>query len=496
MATSSSHEQPVRRLWQFAVMAWLVVLLAACSRAVLHLTAPGDVAPAGAPAAGGNSSAVLSGAGAAARANASRTVPAPAAPRYLGTLTLLVRWPDRPTDGAPGLQTQTLPLSTNALVVTVSSPSGTPVVPTVTQTRPASGSLSQITVSDIPAANGLSVDVKAYSDAVVTATSSVVAEGTAVVNIQPSQDSAASVALVPTNVPAISAFSVNSGVPGDTVTLSGLNLGLLPASTISVAFAGATASAVTPLSSTSVQVIVPQGATTGNVVVVNDGVTSASNAVFWVPQSIAITAATASWAGHSLAPGMVHYGGQLQFFANVSWLLAPGATWSSTLTPPEPTWTSSVPSGPDAIDAQGLFTAATTHATASVMAAISSVQSVPIVADPVGVDQVLLSPSSGIALYGILPGQAPAPEFAASVSATVSATVESTLPFNDGVNWSVSDPTILAIAGSTSSVRLSGVPGGPAGVVTVTAAASDDPTVSVGTSIQLLNMANVNLLVQ
>jgi 6-phosphogluconolactonase (cycloisomerase 2 family) len=86
------------------------------------------------------------------------------------------------------------------------------------------------------------------------------------------------------NAPTISNVSPNSAPPTSLVTISGSNFGATQG-TSTVTFNGTSAGAIVTWSNTIIRVAVPNGATTGNVVVTVDGVASGGSSPFTVTNS-------------------------------------------------------------------------------------------------------------------------------------------------------------------------------------------------------------------
>lgn len=284
----------------------------------------------------------------AAPASASDAAQAPVS--EYGTLQLTIRWPERPS----GYQTALIPTSTNALTIKVAS--GSTVIGSATVSRN-EGETTASAVMSLKAANNLSVEVLAYREASPVPTgASPIAQGTGNVNITRSKKTSASLVLTPLLVPTITALSRNSGVTGDEVTLSGTNFGSgsIP---VFVYFNGTLTVGATRSSETSLTVQVPPWAPTGKVVVKADGVTSESNMVFWVPSTMSIDASKPSWdPSADAATRVVLLGTSRPFSAETTWFAKFGETTAPYGTPPEPTWTSTVPSV-GTLDSNGLFTA-------------------------------------------------------------------------------------------------------------------------------------------
>lgn len=116
------------------------------------------------------------------------------------------------------------------------------------------------------------------SDTSITA---VVPEGAAsgnitVTNPSKSGSGAKFTVTVPAGYPTVTKFSKSSASPGETITLTGTNL----SSTTAISFNGTAASTFSVISSTSVSVVVPVGATSGPILVTNGVGTNSSAKTF------------------------------------------------------------------------------------------------------------------------------------------------------------------------------------------------------------------------
>ncbi|MBU6428516.1 MAG: Ig-like domain-containing protein, partial [Cyanobacteria bacterium REEB65] len=254
---------------------------------------------------------------------------------------------------------------------------------------------------------------------------------------------------------------------------------------LTVTFNGVSA-AISTVSATAITVVVPTGATTGPVLVDSNGVPTLNNPTFWVQTGLAIGLTTPPIAGHAVPAGDVLYGQTLSFAATPSFAFAPGqdaATWGSA---PIVGWqaTAGGMSG-STFQAPSTFQAATVTAALGSLAATAGVTAV-------GVDGLTVSPTS-LSLNAPPVSGTPSPDFAAATSATLSYSVASTLPFaDDGVVWTVSDPTLATV--SASGV-VSALPGAPEGTATITATTLDPPTHSatVGLSVTIFGSAIVEV---
>lgn len=306
------------------------------------------------------------------------TVPAGAlspASEY-GSLTLSVRWPQQ-----TGYQTALLPTSTNALGITIRQGAALLTQEVITRLP---GQTTATASLQLKAANNLSVEVKAYREADPDlATAVPIAQKSGTFNVTRSRNTSANLTLDPLNVPTVDAMSTNIGMTGDMLTLTGTHFGTGSVPVPLVSFNGILASYRNRVSDTEMTVQVPPWAKTGKLVVVADGVTSSSEAVFWVPKTIAIASTKENWDPSASTDRLVMFGKTLLFSATSTWDYKPGDTLDYG-TPPSPTWVLSNPSA-GTLDGAGLFTATRSYQVTDVSARVgslqSSVQPVRLVAD-------------------------------------------------------------------------------------------------------------------
>lgn len=464
------------------------------------------------------------------------------ASRGYGSLQLEVRWPALPQSSV-----QLLPTSTTWLAVTVAAcATCSPIVPITYVARPASDATTSVTVSNIPQGNNYDVTVDAYNTSStsqpVVGTTTAIAAGTGNVNIWASWVSPAAISLEPSFIPtlggtpSISAMTTDIGKPGDSVTFTGANLGAVGSEVPTVVFGamaestasdgtitgytgGSTASIVTPSGTTKLTATVPQGATSGDVIILNDGVpSSSSNFVFWVASGLtsavhypapsvttptgysAVTpqATNSGWPGSTIL-----YGATTSVQASLSldipgqtspvgWPIPPGPhpspSWFSNNSieglglPPAFQYTNSNSSAGSISTSSGgpggggptVFQATKTSGTTSVGVVDGpSLSASPIVLTVGGVSTVSVSPS---------------PVTLASTAATTSltATLTTSLPFNDGVDWYFSQNTANLQASSvgTDSIVI-GASNGSTGTATVIAQCVDDPAMTATISVTI-----------
>lgn len=379
-----------------------------------------------------------------------------------GWLNLRIRWPEQ-----PGYSVALLPTTTQAIAVWVKQGGVNVVTPTVISRQ--AGATSATASIRVEAATNLSVEIKAYREAApdLAASSPIAQNSQAGVNVVRSKATPLTITLNPLDVPTVSGFSANVGRPGDTLTLTGTKFGSgdVP---VAVSFNGVAATSVNRLSETSLTVVVPTGATTGNVVVTADGVSSDAASTFWVLSSFEAFASRASWDTATGNLYRVKYGESLQLSHRESWVLKALETADQYGTPPGVGWTSSNALAGTLADT-GLFSAGTAYATTSVQASMGSIRSGALELDTVGVNGVSLDQDS--LTLNALPSTG-APDAGYVTSATLVATVDTSLPFNGGVNWSSSDTNRVTVSNGLVQTTA----GAAEGTVTITARSVDDST--------------------
>ncbi|MBM3269898.1 MAG: IPT/TIG domain-containing protein [Candidatus Sericytochromatia bacterium] len=197
------------------------------------------------------------------------TTQAPASlPAGKGAVELTIRWPARVA--------QKIPDSADRVDFDVTTPAAAFV---------ASTSVSR-TGGAATATAAIELDAGSYRlNAGARAGTTVVATASAALAIVAGVRSALALTLAPAYLPAISGFQGAWGLPGDSVTIDGTNLGLSWAATPAVRFstaAGSASAAVTGLSANALTVVVPAGAVSGVVSVSVDG-SATTSAPFTVP---------------------------------------------------------------------------------------------------------------------------------------------------------------------------------------------------------------------
>lgn len=256
--------------------------------------------------------------------------PVTAGPKATGTVTMTIKWPDR-----PDYATQVIPLRTNSLVLQIRNASGSLVAET-TVVRPNGGSLVTTASLDAPAGTGQRIDVKAYTEQTPGFDSLPIAQGSALnVAIAPSTQQSLRITLVPTAGPVVTGFPANAG-PLSYVTIEGSNFDGWGGE-VKVYFGGVPSPYVTG-SSTQLTAQVPSNALNGPISVQADGVTATSSGSCLIIRALGLSpeAATTSVG----AP--VDYTATARD-ASGSLIPSPALTWSFMATGPAPLPGSSPP---------------------------------------------------------------------------------------------------------------------------------------------------------
>lgn len=400
-----------------------------------------------------------------------------------GWLNLTIRWPDLEA----GYNVALLPTTTQAIAVWVKKNGVTLGEPTIISRQP--GATKATASIRVEAATNLSVEIKAYREAAPDlATAVPIAQNAGVTSVVRSKVTPLAITLNPINVPSVSAFNQNLGRVGDTVTVTGTNFGSGTVPIPTVTFNGVAATSVTRHSDTSLTVVVPNGATSGYVVVKADGVESDSPATYWVLSTFEISPPVKeSWDTSPATSRMVRYGQPLALNEQHFW------AWKNLddqLTakygnPPLPTWSTTNPAA-GSLDGNGLFTAGAAYATASITARLGPLVSNAIEVRAVGVNGVSLSASS-LTLNAMPETGSPDPGYV--TTGTLTATVDTSAPFNNGVTWSSSDTGRVTVSEGVVQT----MPGAPEGTAIITATSVDDPNKKATASVSVTILGDLEL---
>ncbi len=288
-----------------------------------------------------------------------------ARPPVYGYLDISIKWPK---DSIRDFKAQLIPQSTNRIDVIVRNQLTT-VVASVSVERPSAAQTAATASLKVLAG---SVGVEAQAFRVVAGTPTAIAQANAVqVTVVGNARSLAKLTLGPLFAPTITGLSPQAARDGDAVTITGTNLGAFESPfggtrIPDVFFNGTKATTVTALDATSLQAVVPAGATVGGVSIVHDGATSSSTAIFYTAQGLAAAAsAKAAWDETPADSRMVLFGGTVGFTASASWSVKAGDSLGNYPAPPGVIW--EVDNGAaGTIDADGQFLAGSQYATANV----------------------------------------------------------------------------------------------------------------------------------
>ena len=291
------------------------------------------------------------------------------------------------------------------------------------------------------------------------------------IQVQPNTATDAPDLQLVSNPPVVDSITPTNAGPGSTVIIEGSNFGATTAKDLSVQFAGAPATTVNRQSDNSLSVVVPQGATSGDVLVTVGGV-AAAGFPFTVVGSLSISPQPI------LAGSTVNFpltatdtGGKPIAYPQVQWSLGIG-------TAPAP-----VASGSFSLT-EATLTGLTPGAATLSVSAGSVTTVVPL--DIFAVTGVTLSTDS-VTLDGLpTDGTAPDPGFV--TSASLGATVAATDGPGRKVTWSSSDPTIVTVDAS-GDVSATETPGS----ATITATSVDDPTKIATASVVVTSQGQLDL---
>ncbi|MBM3267762.1 MAG: hypothetical protein FJZ01_08955 [Candidatus Sericytochromatia bacterium] len=441
-------------------LAWLAALLVLLASAC-HVPRPAgpDVPTAGAPAA---------------RAAAPNSAPA-----ARGFLVVEVRWPQR---DYKGFKAALIPTSTNALAIKVTDGGGGTLVQTVIER--AAGAATASATLEVDTGSNYGVTVRAYRSATPNLdTDTAIAMGVSgSVTVSPSVYTPVPITLGPMFAPTITGFSPRGAQVGDTVVVSGENLGVVDGATPIVKFTGVTASVsaqVTPVNATSLSVVVPAGAAVGRVLVENDGVPSTTNAIFWVASQLSIDATKAEWDSTGATTRVFLPSSTNAFTATPTWVLRSGASAGSYGTPPSVSWVLAEPLA-GSFDSSDRFVATDSVKASSVKARLGTLDSNVLTAS---VQDVTVSIAPTQTSLG--PGQPLTRTF--TITNTFSDSTTNTL-----ATLTSGSPGLVAISTLTASKGAQA--GNSSGTVTLTAALKGDNRRSATATVTLYNYLTQTLL--
>ncbi len=320
-----------------------------------------------------------------------RPAPDQAQDRASGTLLVVIRWPER---DAPRFRAAAIPNSSRTVILSVSR-GGTAVERAIL--RRDGGSEAPAHRFKLPVGNGYALDVKAFREADPGSDAVPIAAGNATFNIAGSVATRMGVLLAATQVPRIEGIEPNAGGVGEEIKIRAAydrSLAELPR----VLFAGAPgsdgpAASVSADADGALRVVVPAGASAGQVHIVVDGIRSVSDAVFWVVERIALLVpASDPWDASGPGSRVVLLGQTLRLGATYSFSVAPGTRAGDLGTPPTPGYRLS-DARAGTITSEGAFTAGNIYASSSVNTMLGSTSSAALMLVSEDV-QVSISPAS------------------------------------------------------------------------------------------------------
>ncbi|MBM3267720.1 MAG: hypothetical protein FJZ01_08745 [Candidatus Sericytochromatia bacterium] len=268
-----------------------------------------------------------------------------------GTLRLTIIWPDGPGRDLRGYHAQLIPDSTAKISVAVFAKGAR--VAAADLTREAGQATASATIG-----------LRAYSNVSVIATArsasgEAIAMGTAAgISIVRSRATSVHLTMTSLFVPAIESVTENVGTGGDSVEIRG-RLFFLPGRAAPLASLGElpltiAATSSDPREGDMVTVAIPDDAATGRVVITVDGVSSYSNALFWVATGLGIDAAKAAWDTTREDTRQAVFDEVLTFTATNSWVVPQGVAAGAFGEGPTPSWSSSARSIADFEPGPGL----------------------------------------------------------------------------------------------------------------------------------------------
>lgn len=197
-----------------------------------------------------------------------------------GKVSLTVLWPAR----AP-YQTQEIPTNANSLVFEILDATETRLAGT-TVTRPSNGELvSEVSLGNLPAGTDLTARVRAYQDEQPGLGSTILAEGSSAITVQPSTVTVVTITLTASTRPIITSMPANAG-PNSYITLQGSHF--TGETDPEVTFGGIPSPYVFFVGN-DLRVLVPGNAKSGRVVVTANGVSGQSGTELQIIRSLQVT---------------------------------------------------------------------------------------------------------------------------------------------------------------------------------------------------------------
>jgi hypothetical protein len=243
---------------------------------------------------------------------------------FTGHVDVAVRWPQA--------RTQAIPWSTQAIVLTMRTPEGDSLASFLLTKKP---DQAVATGSFVARAGQVTIEADAYESSSPTGPPiAMVSQG---LTVRPNVDTPVTLRLVPRAIPYVlvgdktAAGSLNGAI-GGYLLLNGGNFGASRQTSIQVKVGGVPVAAAQRLNDTQIGVTVPVGATSGGIVVVSDGIPSAT-ASFQLLQTLALVGPPATLSTQATlalrVTGTDDHGGPVAL-PNVAWvtndLLPPSKT--------------------------------------------------------------------------------------------------------------------------------------------------------------------------
>jgi len=243
------------------------------------------------------------------------------------------------------------------------------------------------------------------------------------------------------------------------------------------------------------------------VVVTQDGIGSASDARFWVVNSVTASPSAGSTpAGRPLGANQVYYRQSVPFSAFADYRLLPGHTLDEYGPGPTFLWSNSGSSGSATgfVTTSGTFVGASSHATVSIRAILGQTADVVIggvlrhtivgarssfvTIESVGVDGLYLDRTEATISAWPATGQGDS-----GALATVSVSVVQTMGFDGGIRTDIPPDAPLMI---DSAGYIRSVAGAPGGSWTIGFTSLDDQVVTAQATIRVINEGNLNVRVR
>jgi len=306
-------------------------------------------------------------------------------------------------------------------------------------------------------------------------------------NLASSRLVTARITMVPVDQPLLTRLGQNIGQPGSVLELFGRNL--RPATVVS--FGGVKAGPVTWISGGALRVTVPDGAMSGRLTVVTDGVPVASDAWFWVLESLGLMVpARESWDDGTLDyVRQARFGSDVRLEARPVWRISDPDATASVAPPEDVQWLSSDERAGSFV-APGRFRCGTQRVPTTVVAALGPYLSGGFRIEPAGAITGLRLASPAVALYSRPAVGESEPGYPATAS--VGAVVDHTLPRSPALDCSSSDPSLVTCTdGVLSTTRAQ-----RDGLVVVTVGLRDLPDLRASMSVQVHASGSMQVVIE